>query len=89
MSHPFELTEDADPHVKNIFEHLQSTDQLMKKMDDEVTQMVGLNWHGNQAQNFHGRMVEHLDHIRTIQQQTDALATSSMQYIQDHRNVDA
>lgn len=89
MSHPFELTEDADPHVKNIFEHLKSTDQLMTKMDNEVAEMVGLHWNGNQATNFHTRMQEHLDHIRDIQQKTDQLATSSMQYIQDHRNVDA
>jgi hypothetical protein len=50
--------------------------------------MVNLNWHGNQAGNFHNRMVEHLDHMRQIQAQTDHLAVSCMQYIQDHRNID-
>lgn len=86
---PFEVTEDADPHVKNINEHLHSTDQLMRKMEDEVQHMLGTNWHGQQAQAFGGRMAEHLDHMRKIQQQTDHLAQSSMQYIQDHRNLDA
>jgi uncharacterized protein YukE len=86
---PFEVTEDADPHVKNINEHLQTTDQLMKKMEDEMGQMLQQHWHGNQAQAFGQRMQEHLDHMRNIQQQTDHLAQSSMQYIQAHRNIDA
>ncbi|OBK18456.1 hypothetical protein [Mycobacterium asiaticum] len=89
MSHPFEVTEDADPHVKNINEHLRTTDQLLVKMENEVQEMVNLNWHGNQSQMFHNRMVEHLDHMRQIQAQTDRLATSSMEYIQAHRNIDA
>jgi uncharacterized protein YukE len=84
----FELTEDADPHVKNINDHLQATDRLLAKMEDEVDQMVQLNWHGQQAQSFHARMAEHLDHMRQIQAQTDRLAQSSMQFIQAHRNVD-
>lgn len=86
---PFVVTEDSDPAVKNINEHLRSTDQLMLKMEDEVDQMVRLNWRGNQAQSFHSRMAEHLDHMRHIQAQTDHLAVSCMQYIEAHRNVDA
>ncbi|MDT5222389.1 MAG: hypothetical protein QOF15_4494 [Mycobacterium sp.] len=85
---PFVVTEDSDPAVKNINEHLISTDRLLTKMEDEVQEMVNLNWHGNQAGNFHNRMVEHLDHMRQIQAQTDHLAVSCMQYIQDHRNID-
>jgi uncharacterized protein YukE len=86
---PFEVTEDADPHVKNINEHLRTTDQLMRKMEDETEHMLQQNWHGQQAQAFHQRMQEHLDHMRSIQSQTDHLAQSSMQYIQAHRNLDA
>lgn len=85
---PFVVSEDADPQVKKIDEQLRATDTLLNKMDDEVNQMVQLNWHGNQAMSFHNRMVEHLEHMRQIQVRTDHLAVSSMKYIQDHRNAD-
>lgn len=84
----FEVTEDAPPQVKQIHEHLVETDRLLRKMEEEVNLMVGPNWAGNQAQLFHGRMTEHLDHLTQIQLRTKNLAESSMQYIQAHQNLD-
>jgi hypothetical protein len=86
---PFEITDDATPQVKAIYEHVHAADNLLKKMENEVAQMVGVNWAGNQAQAFHARMTEHLDSMTHIQVQTNNLADSSMHYITAHQNLDA